>query len=223
MTNRGMVVGCLTLLLVHSSGVSTSAAGQTPGSLDRSDLRLTIAVFAPPDMSERLVDRILAEAKAIWAPTGISLDWHRVTLKDVVRTWQLDVAIDDGPEGVATERAALGSILFTADGPESSIHLFRGTAEASILRTAGVGDTSVLTHEILVGRALGRALSHELGHYLLKSKEHSPRGLMRAAWRSEEFLAVERRGFELTPQQREIAAHFVQGPRPEKWRPDDVW
>jgi hypothetical protein len=213
MTNKGMVVCCLTLLLVHSSGVSTTAAAQTPGSLDGSELRLAIAVFAPPDMTKSLVDRIFKEAKAIWGPTGISLDWYRVTPKDVVRTWQLDVTIDDDPDGAVTEQAALGSILFTADGPEPSIHLFRATAEASILRAEGVGDTSVFTHEILVGRALGRALSHELGHYLLKSKEHSLCGLMRATWRSEEFLAVGRSGFELTSQQREIAAHFVQGAR----------
>lgn len=215
MTNKRMVVTCLTLLFVYSSGVWTKAAGQTPRSIDRSDLRLTVAVFAPPDVPTSLVDRIFAEAKAIWAPTGISFAWRRVTAKDTESTSQLEVTIDDGTEGMATEQAALGVILFTANGPAPFIHLFRATAEASIRRTAGVDDTSVLTHEILVGRALGRALSHELGHYLLRSKEHSARGLMRATWRSDEFLGLRRSGFELTPQQREIATHFVRGAPPE--------
>jgi hypothetical protein len=198
MTNRGMVVCCLTLLMVQPSGVPTK--GPAP---------LTIAVFATPDITESLMNRIFAEAETTWEPTGISLDWHRITPKDVVRTWQLDVTIDDRLKGVATDHLALGWVLFTVNGPLPSIHLSRAGAEASILRTAGVDDTSVDAHEILVGRALGRALSHELGHYLLKSKEHAPRGLMRANWRSEEFFSIERSGFELTPQQREIVAHFV--------------
>jgi hypothetical protein len=217
-----MIAWCLTILLVHSSGVSTaaSAAAQTPVSLDRHDPRvLTVGVFAPRDIEESLVNRIFAEAEAIWAPTGITLDWHRITPKDVVRRWELDVTFDDRRKGVATEQRALGWVLFTADGPEPSVYLSRASAEALILRTAGVDDTTVFAHEILVGRALGRALSHELGHYLLKSKEHTPRGLMRATWPSDEFLAIGRSGFELTPQQREIAAHFAQEDVPTKGGP----
>lgn len=206
-----MVACCLALLLMHSSGGPTNGAQQPPGLRDQGDRRLTIAVFSPPDVTASLVDRIFAEATAIWTPAGISLDWHRVSPVDVVRTWQLDVTIDDGSRRVVTDHA-LGWVFFTPDGPETSIHLSRVNAEASVLRTAGVDDTSALTHEVLVGRALGRALAHELGHYLLKSKEHSPGGLMRASWRSEEFLAVGRSGFELTAEQREIAAHFVQEP-----------
>src|SRR5262249_57346217 len=34
--------------------------------------------------------------------------------------------------------------------------------------------------EILLGRALGRALAHEIGHFLLDTREHSTHGLMRA-------------------------------------------
>jgi len=209
MTNNGMVVCCLTLLLVHSSGVATKGAARMPGSHDRSASPLTIAVFATPDITDSLVNRIFAEAEAIWQPTGISLDWRRITPKDVARTWQLDVTIDDRRKGLAADQLALGWVLFTPNGPVPSIHLSRVGAETSILRTFGVDDTTVDTHEILVGRALGRALSHELGHYLLNSKGHTQRGLMRATWPSEEFLAIERRGFELTPQQREIATHFV--------------
>ena len=39
----------------------------------------------------------------------------------------------------------------------------------------------------LLPRALGRALSHELGHYLLGRREHSMSGVMRAAFRPEDL------------------------------------
>ena len=84
-------------------------------------------------------------------------------------------------------------------------------AEALIRRTPGVTDATIAGHEILIARALGRALSHELGHYLLKSRVHTPHGLMRATWPSDELLSNDRRGFELTAEQRAAAEHLPTG------------
>src|SRR5206468_11336217 len=61
-------------------------------------------------------------------------------------------------------QAALGWITFPADGPDPSIHLSRTSAEDLLLRTAGLSDTTIVTHEMSIGPALGRALSHELCH-----------------------------------------------------------
>jgi len=47
-------------------------------------------------------------------------------------------------------------------------------------------------HERLIGPASGRAFSHELGHYILKSNGHTSQGLMRAAWPSEQLLVMMR-------------------------------
>src|SRR5262245_33185011 len=56
--------------------------------------------------------------------------------------------------------------------------------------------------ETLLGRAMGRALAHELGHYLLASKAHTSKGLMRARRTSSEFFARERVRFDLDAGQR---------------------
>src|SRR5439155_9221543 len=37
------------------------------------------------------------------------------------------------------------------------------------------------------GKLLGRAMAHELGHLLLGTAAHSPRGLMRAYWRVQDL------------------------------------
>jgi hypothetical protein len=94
----------------------------------------------------------------------------------------------------------LGWIPFTPSGPAPSIHLSRAAAEALISDTAGVNHT-MLGHAILIGRALGRALSHELGHYLLRSKAHAPHGLMRATWPTDELFSINRHGFQLTAEE----------------------
>jgi hypothetical protein len=173
---------------------------------------ISVGVFVPPDVTESLVTRVFDEANAIWGPTDIAFDWHRITPKDTAAAWQVSVAIDDERKDFAEQHGALGWILFTADGPAPSIRLSRANAEALIPRTPGVTGATIVGHEILIGRALGRALSHEIGHYLLKSKGHTPHGLMRAMWPSDELLSNDRRGFELTAEQRAAAEHL------SRWR-----
>ena len=175
-----------------------------------SGLRPTIpvAVLAASHVRDTLLKRVFAEVDAIWQPAGIAFDWHRLATDDDAGTTELDVTIDDRQQHgtMASWETALGWIVFTADGPVPSIHLSRMGAEALIRQAPGFRDLPVGMHEALVGRALGRALSHELGHYVLRSKVHTPHGLMQAIWSPAQLLAIDRQSFELTPQQRELAA-----------------
>jgi hypothetical protein len=43
---------------------------------------------------------------------------------------------------------------------------------------------------LLVARFLGRILAHELGHVLLNSVQHQPKGLMRAQYRARDVLSA---------------------------------
>jgi len=190
-----------TLLIARSRA---SLDGKVPSAI-------SVDVFAPPDVTEALVIRVFDEAKAIWGPTGIALDWHRITSKDIAVPWHVTVTIDEDEKDVARRPGALGWIPFTAYGPAPSIRLSQANAEALIRRTPGVTDRTIVGNEILIGRALGRALSHELGHYLLKSTAHTQHGLMRANWPSEELLSNDRRGFALTAEQRAALPTWLDG------------
>ena len=55
---------------------------------------------------------------------------------------------------------------------------------------------------VLIGRAMGRALAHELGHYLLASKTHTAGGLMQGRRRAYDFFAPEAVHFEINMTQR---------------------
>jgi len=209
---------CLTLVLTCSSGaIGNLDAARPPSSLDgRVVPRITVAVFAP-NVNVSLVNRICVETEAIWTPS-ITFDWHRISAKDEAAS-QLEVTIDDRRKSLTKGQVALGWITFTADGPERSIHLSRSSAEDLLLSTPGVNDKTIATHETLLGRALGRALSHEIGHYLLQSKVHTPHGLMRAIRPSAEFFGIRRDEFELTAEERSAAAQHVQLGKssPAKW------
>ena len=215
------MVRFLTILAVAVTSVTVQAVRTTnwPPLIARSRASLdgkipsaiSVDVFAAPDVTEALVIRVFDEANAIWGPTGIALDWHRITSKDMVVPRHVTVTIDDDEKDVARRPGALGWIPFTTYGPAPSIRLSRANAEALIRRTPGVTDRTIVGKEILIGRALGRALSHELGHYLLKSTAHTPHGLMRANWPSEELLSTDRRGFELTAEQRATLPTWLDG------------
>jgi hypothetical protein len=162
---------------------------------------IPVAVFAAADVSDALVQRICAEAEAIWASAGIAFQWHRPTSSDERCASLLEVTIDDHLAGVAPD-GALGWLTFTPDGPDRSIKLSRAHAEGLLRDTPETSNFTLATHETLVGRMLGRALAHELGHYLLRSEAHTSHGLMRAAWTSGELVSVSRDGFEPTSEQR---------------------
>ena len=60
-----------------------------------------------------------------------------------------------------------------------------------------------LQRETLLGRAMGRALAHELGHYLSASKVHAQAGLMRALLPAFELFSSERSRLALAPADRQ--------------------
>ena len=164
---------------------------------------LSIAVQTAPDVEPALVDRILAEAEAIWQAAGVTLDWNRTSAQYARKTPQITVTIDDEAVDASERHGALGWIPFTATGPEPSIHLSRTMAEVLCSQWPNIENRTIAGHRTLIARALGRALSHELGHYLFRSKLHTAHGLMRANWPSDELFASDRQGFELTAEQRE--------------------
>jgi hypothetical protein len=196
--------------LAWSTVAIGSSAGPSAVERDREALpAIQIGVRAPRHTSSALVSQMCAEADAIWKSAGITFEWRRVTSADAVRTWSLGVTIDEQPHDGGDAQLVLGWIPFTSAGPQPSIHLSRLSAEELLVRTPGVQDTALSVHQRLVGRALGRALSHEIGHYLLQSRVHTLHGLMRAVRSSDEFFRANRDGFEPSAEERDVAALHV--------------
>jgi hypothetical protein len=176
--------------------------------VDASVRPIAVAVVASRDVTDSLVNRICAEADAIWAPAGVAFEWNRDASKDEAHRLTIEVTIDDRRTPAGGDDA-LGWLTFAGNSPDRVIHLSRPTAEGLLRDWPGLNDATITTHEALIGRALGRALAHELGHYIFRSKVHTRRGLMRKAWTSGETFARSRIGFELTPQELATAAAYL--------------
>jgi hypothetical protein len=107
---------------------------------------IAVVVVAPRDVTDSLVNRICAEAEAIWAPAGIAIDWNRDASKDEVRRLVIEVTIDDRPAPVGRD-GALGWLTFTGDRPDRFVHLSRASAEDLLRDTPVLNDATVTSHE----------------------------------------------------------------------------
>ena len=183
---------------------------------------LVITVDVESDASAALVSGALAEADAVWRATGITFVWKRPSAKAASRLDQnragaaagLRVVIGNSRGTVHDDRMPLGWIQFAAGSPAQEIYLsYRNAVDFMADSAAVVGVLSrmpPLEQEFNLSRAMGRALAHELGHYLLASKAHSRGGLMQATHSAYEFFGHARNGFSIDAAQRQLIAARLQ-------------
>jgi len=154
---------------------------------------LTLAVESPRGMSDAIGGRIVEEAAAIWKPLGVAV--HAAPAGAAT----IRIVIGDDVDARASERMPLGWIRFPSPGrPEPLIHLSRVSALRLLDSTAALQRLPTARRDLLFERILGRALAHELGHYLLASTRHAGHGLMRSSWPVDSLIAEETNAFELT-------------------------
>jgi hypothetical protein len=148
---------------------------------------------------------VLDEAADIWRAAGLAIVWQRengVAIKPpVLRVWI------GGARGIPnSDSLAMGWIMFDDNGaPARDIYVSHANAQAllGLMRDLSATDRMPRAErEVLLGRAMGRALAHELGHFLLASKAHTRSGLMRARRTSSEFFARDTTRFTVDVEQR---------------------
>jgi hypothetical protein len=144
--------------------------------------------------TQRDVERFREEAARPWIRSGVALCW-RDDLRACPEFPTTYVRVTDNkpelPDAPPPARRPLGWIGFSErSGPGPFIVLsIRHTRE--LLGRARMGDRALFElpalRERLLPQALGRALAHELGHFLLARRAHSARGLMRPSLRPEDL------------------------------------
>ena len=183
-----------------------------------------VNVTAATDMSPRLVAAVLAEADAIWGPSGVTFIWRRAAQAVVPSVGgsgayvpnTLRLTLGDNGGAVRDGRLPLGWIVFDDVAvPEQEIYVSHANAKAMMDEAPGVvgrvGEMPIVQRETLLARAMGRALAHELGHYLLASKVHTERGLMKAVLTAAELFMPDSSAFRIQPAQRRTVVARLRG------------
>jgi len=206
------VASMLTSGLSAARDKNTPDAGRASSGPRRRDVAapLDVVVEATPEIAQAIVRRTIEEASAIWDPSSLAFRWHVVEPleREPANPFVRVILSDEAGAAYYTQRA-LGWITFTSGVPEPVIHLSHGNAVWLLDATGTCRPRPARKREMLLGRALGRALAYELGHCLLPSKDHAPAGLTRGRRSRDEFFAPSRTSFEPNPQQRAILAERV--------------
>jgi hypothetical protein len=181
-----------TLVLASQVGSSLRAATNIPSG-EIVSLPIRLAVWdGLPSISRKA---LTTEAAAIWRRSGVDLLW----LTSEAATPSLRVLVS--PQAVATHggraRWTLGELLRFKDAEAIAVVSITGAQRVldqhRPSRIFDVGDR----RDYRLGIVLGRAVAHEIGHFLLKTDTHAESGLMRATIEAGEFADVSSRAFGL--------------------------
>lgn len=158
--------------------------------LDVCDVAVDVSATVPLRWSANDFSTFRQETASVYQKHGISLCWLEGgdTCPGASVTLYVRLAADV-PSAGTRDSNALGWIGFTDAGPGRFIVLSVRRAMA-LLAGAQLGARRLSEMpgmvERLLPRALGRALAHELGHFLLARREHSASGVMRESFRPED-------------------------------------
>jgi len=162
-------------------------------------VRVDVAFGSP--IRPRVEASAMEEVTAIWAPYGVDIQTADLSGPRRDGAVRLTVVLAAHTDAI-TARDALGSILFHDDLPLPSIFVYPNTIADLVSTTTVLGRTdrewTTGFREFVHGRVLGRALAHEIGHFLMRSRRHSSAGLMRARQPVWELVSPARDGFTLS-------------------------
>lgn len=167
---------------------------------------LTVNVISATDISSTVVSRALDETNSIWRAAGVEFVWKRGP--EPFTPAALTVVIGHDVRAVREGALALGWIYFDESNPGQRLYISYANVQQLMRESVGVigpmDHMPIFEREVLMARAIGRALAHELGHYFLASKEHTKNGLMKAHRTAVEFFSPDYRPFKLDGPQRSL-------------------
>jgi hypothetical protein len=179
---------------------------------------IAVNVTSAPDVSPTLIAMMLKETEAIWRGAGFSFVWRRAPrdLAPYARTADmgsfipapLSVVVGHDTRPSEDGTTVLGWIVFDDErSPEQEVYVsYRSTLQLLEQSEGAVNRMPRLQRDTLLARAMGRALAHEIGHFLLRSKQHTPKGLMQASRSAWEMFTGERVRFQIAPEQQMVVA-----------------
>jgi hypothetical protein len=161
-------------------------------------LRIDV-VFEGRTMSRARTDSVAREVRAIWARYGV--DVRVVGAASDARADAITLHVTLAEHGdPRLSREALGSINFHDGMPVPLIVMYpvRIEEQVAMAISGHANEYPEARMEYIVGRVLARALAHEIGHFLLRQRDHSRRGLMQARQLVPDLMLEDRRCCALT-------------------------
>jgi hypothetical protein len=149
-------------------------------------LLVTVHLANHARLPRDFVQAVAREAAAVWTAAGTELAWAISLQSDAMLRVRPDL-------NVVLARRCLKTEATNRRVPVASIQFFEGRPTSRVCVSLAAAN-ALLDHEPtleprlrhwalrrrMLARMIGRAIAHEIGHYLFASVDHTPQGLMRA-------------------------------------------
>jgi len=189
-------VGGTALVFALAAGLSMAPAGASSGPAGPQvvaavRLLLTTAVELPAASRAALIE----EVDGIWRRAGFQPQWDAAPGLVPASRPPLRVLV---MMRAARDRHAswpVAELLPAQDNRQVAIASIDGARR--VLDAAGFRNDTLRVRDHRLGVILGRAVAHEIGHYLLRTTSHARSGLMRTRVDAREFADLRDGGFYL--------------------------
>ena len=166
-------------------------------------LHLTLAFPSGHPFSPLTLRTAVAEANILWSPHGVAIDSDTPGAAPGDHEVLTVVVVEMPGASAVTWRRPLGEVSFGPDGmPAPVIALFLAEIRCFISSARVLGafewQWPRRMREEILGRALGRVIAHEIGHYVLRSPRHGDAGLMKPVQFGDALIGLERQAFALS-------------------------
>ena len=193
------LIGCMALLSIVAGATGRGRDSAVLQASETPDLVLNLHFTSSDSLPIASRRALIAEADSIWKNGHVRLKWLRESTEADEGGDTLRVLVVARPVPKTSEFSAWTvAELLRLSGT-------RATAIASTIGAKKIVDESrwellaepTAMQEQRLGLVLGRAVSHEIGHYLLRTNTHATRGLMRARIDAREFADLRSGTFRL--------------------------
>jgi hypothetical protein len=128
------------------------------------------------------------ETSKVWSLFDVRIDWID-PVDAATSAIDVTVLLEESAEPAPPWVSKSGGVLADLHLPHTPcgtgvarvwVTQARRHAAAALIPDGPFTSLPIILHDLFLARALGRALAHEIGHYLLGTSRHTARGLMRA-------------------------------------------
>ena len=196
----GRILKQAIVLTISMSAALLPPRSVSAGGLPQPLFSLPALLTMSPDLPAMARSVLVSEAERIWRREGVALHWSAARGHEApTATLRILVISRREALGAGTDSEwTIGELVPHAGQRALAIASIAGAErvlEASGARLHLLDNPELARYRL--GLVLGRAVAHEIGHYLLATPTHADRGLMRAAIDAREFADPGARTFTL--------------------------
>lgn len=183
-------------LAVSGMEASTSHGASSDRSPRDPELTLHVRLTVANDLPSSARATLTQEAEAIWRREGVRLRWFSPVNQQTPSGFVLPVLVGRllGSAGEG-DVWPVGRLLPDQSGDRIAVASI--TAAQRVIAAAGHEMEPQGIGARRLGLVLGRAVAHEIGHYLLGTRSHARHGLMRAQISARDFADLRNGAFYL--------------------------